>query len=154
MKTNAIRILEANNIKHSTISYNVDEDDLSGETVAKKINALPETLFKTLVTMGDKTGVTIFCIPIISELNLKMGATISGNKYIEMVKVKDIFSLTGYIRGGCSPIGMKKKYATFIEETALIFDEIYVSAGIRGMQVYLSPLDLQKITSAQFVNLI
>lgn len=154
MKTNAIRILEASNIKYSTISYDVDENDLSGETVAKKINALPETLFKTLVTLGDKTGITIFCIPVISELNLKRGAAISGNKYIEMVKVKDIFNLTGYIRGGCSPIGMKKKYPTFIEETALIFDRIYVSAGIRGMQIYLSPLDLQKMTSAEFVNLI
>ena len=154
LKTNAIRILESSNIKYSTVSYDVNENDLSGETVAKKINALPETVFKTLVTLGDKTGVTIFCIPIISELNLKRSAILSENKYIEMVKVKDIFNLTGYIRGGCSPIGMKKKYPTFIEETALIFDRIYVSAGIRGMQIYLSPLDLQKMTSAEFVNLI
>lgn len=153
-KTNAIRILESHNIHFTTHSYEVDEEDLSGETVAKKIGAKEETVFKTLVTTGDKTGINVFCIPVTEELNLKKAAVVSGNKKIEMIKVKDLFQLTGYIRGGCSPIGMKKNFPTFIEETAQLFEKIYVSAGIRGMQVCLSPMDLKNLTEAEFVDLI
>jgi len=153
-KTNAIRILGTNEIPHSVHEYDVDENDLSGETVAKKIGASVESVFKTLVTLGDKTGINIFCIPVTSELNLKKAASASKNKNIEMIKVKDLFNLTGYIRGGCSPIGMKKKYPTYIEETAQLFENIYVSAGVRGKQVRLSPTDLQKITEAVFADLI
>ncbi len=153
-KTNAIRILEANKIVHTIHTYEVDENDLSGETVAKKINADAAAVFKTLVANGDKNGINIFCIPVTEELNLKKAAAVSGNKKIEMVKVKDLIPLTGYIRGGCSPIGMKRQYPAFIEETAQLIDKIYVSAGVRGMQVYLSPLDLQKITNAIFEDLI
>ncbi|MFO7447055.1 MAG: Cys-tRNA(Pro) deacylase [Ignavibacteriaceae bacterium] len=153
-KTNVIRILESAGVPHTTHDYDVDEGDLSGVTVANKIGAGPESVFKTLVASGDKNGINVFCIPVTEELNLKKAASASGNKKIEMIKVKDLFSLTGYIRGGCSPIGMKKKFATYIDETALIFDNIYISAGVRGTQVYLSPEDLMNIIPAGFADLI
>jgi len=153
-KTNAVRILEAHKIEHTTHEYEVTEDDLSGETVAKKIGIDPDTVFKTLVAQGDKTGPNVFCIPVSVELNLKKAATASGNKSIEMVKVKELLPLTGYIRGGCSPIGMKKQFPTFIDETAQLFEKIYISAGMRGMQICLNPEDLVKITGAEFSDLI
>lgn len=153
-KTNAIRIIEANNISHETVTYEVDKNDLSGITVANKIGIDSERVFKTLVANGDKNGINIFCIPVIAELNLKKAASASDNKKIEMIKVKDLFSITGYIRGGCSPIGMKKNFPTYIEETIQLFDKIFVSAGIKGMQISISPHDLQKITNASFTDLI
>jgi len=153
-KTNAIRILETNNIQFAIYSYEVDEDDLSGQNVAKKIGVQEEFVFKTLVSKGDRNGINIFCIPITEELNLKKAASASGNKSVEMVKVKDLFPLTGYIRGGCSPIGMKKQYPTYLEETAQLFDKIYVSAGVRGMQVSISPIDLRKTINAVFADVI
>lgn len=153
-KTNAIRILEANNIKYSTSTYEVNEDKLDAVTVAHQINADPESVFKTLVTRGDKNGINVFCIPGNMELNLKKSASASGNKKIEMIKVKEITEITGYIRGGCSPIGMKKEYPTFIDETAQLFPQIYISAGIRGMQIKLLPEDLCQITKASFTDLI
>jgi Cys-tRNA(Pro)/Cys-tRNA(Cys) deacylase len=153
-KTNAIRILEAKNIPHTTHTYEVDENDLSGTTVANKIDARQETVFKTLVASGDKNGINVFCIPVTEELNLKKAASVSGNKSIEMVKVKDLLNLTGYIRGGCSPIGMKKNYPTYIEETAQLFETIYVSAGMRGMQACLAPEDLKNAVDAVFADLL
>jgi Cys-tRNA(Pro)/Cys-tRNA(Cys) deacylase len=153
-KTNAIRILESNNIRYATKSYAVDEDDFSGITVANKIGADAETVFKTLVASGDKSGIVVFCIPVTAQLNLKKAADASDNKKVEMIKMKDLFTITGYIRGGCSPIGMKKNFPTFIEETVQLFEKIYVSAGIRGMQISLSPKDLQRITNALFADLI
>lgn len=153
-KTNAIRILETNNIQFAIYSYEVDEDDLSGQNVAKKIGVQEEFVFKTLVAKGDRNGINIFCIPITEELNLKKAASVSGNKSVEMVKVKDLFPLTGYIRGGCSPIGMKKQYPTYLEETAQLFDKIYISAGVRGLQVSISPIDLRKTINAVFADLI
>jgi Cys-tRNA(Pro)/Cys-tRNA(Cys) deacylase len=116
-KTNAIRILESKNISFETRSYEVDENDLSGITVANKIGADPETVFKTLVCIGDKTGNVVFCISVVTELNLKKAATVSNNKKVEMIKLSELFPLTGYVRGGCSPIGMKKLFPTFIDET-------------------------------------
>jgi Cys-tRNA(Pro)/Cys-tRNA(Cys) deacylase len=154
LKTNAIRILESEKIFITTHSYEVDEEDLSGETVAQKIGVKAETVFKTLVASGDKNGINVFCIPVTEELNLKKAAAASGNKSIEMIKVKDLLPLTGYIRGGCSPIGMKKQYPTYIEETAQIFDKICVSAGIRGMQVCISPIDLKNVTNSEFADLL
>ena len=151
-KTNVIRILEANKIHHTIHNYDVDED-LSGITVANKIGVEPESVFKTLVTIGDKKYINVFCIPVTAELNLKKAASVCGNKKIEMLKMKDLLLTTGYIRGGCSPIGMKKKFPTYIDETTQLFKKIYVSAGIRGMQVCISPLDLQKITGAVFTDL-
>ncbi|MEO8399804.1 MAG: Cys-tRNA(Pro) deacylase [Ignavibacteriaceae bacterium] len=153
-KTNAIRILESKNINHTTHHYEVNEDDLSGITVANKINADPDAVFKTLVTNGDKTGVTVFCIPVSAELNLKKAASASGNKKIEMIKVKDLFPLTGYVRGGCSPIGMKKNYPTFFEDSAEMFDKIFVSAGVKGIQICLSPLDVVEVVQGKFVDLV
>lgn len=152
-KTNAIRILESYNIPISTYTYEVDENDLSGTTVAQKIGADADSVFKTLVARGDKNGICIFCIPVTLELNLKKAASASGNKKIEMVKMKELFDLTGYVRGGCSPIGMKKQYPTYIDETAQLFDEIYVSAGIRGMQVKVMPENLKRIINGNFKEL-
>ena len=153
-KTNVIRILELNDIEHSIYTYEIDKDDLSGITVARKIGADKTTVFKTLVANGDKNGINIFCAPVAEELNLKKAAAVSKNKKIEMIKVKDLFQITGYMRGGCSPIGMKKHFPTFIEETAQLFEIIYVSAGIRGMQVCLSPDNLIKITGARYADLL
>lgn len=153
-KTNAVRLLEANNIQHSTLAYEVDEDDLSGITVAKKIGVEAEKVFKTLVTRGDKTGINVFCIPVTEELNLKKAAAVCGDKKIEMIKEKEMLPLTGYIKGGCSPIGMKKHYPTFIDETAQLFEEISVSAGVRGMQIMIKPHDLAKIVGNNFADLI
>src|ERR1035438_508730 len=138
-KTNAVRILDTYNISYTLHTYDVDENDLSGSYVATKIGADTDSVFKTLVASGDKNGTIVFCIPVSEELNLKKAASASGNKNIELVKVKDLLNLTGYIRGGCSPIGMKKKFPVFIDETAQLFDEIYVSAGVRGMLIKLSP---------------
>lgn len=153
-KTNAVRILEAGNILHSVHSYEVDESDLSGISVATKIGADPDTVFKTLVAAGDKTKINVFCVPVTAELDLKKAAAASGNKKVEMLKLKDLLPVTGYIRGGCSPIGMKKNYPTYIDETAQVFEKIYVSAGIRGMQVLISPLDLKTATGAVFSDLV
>ncbi len=153
-KTNAVRLLETNDIQHSILAYEVDEDDLSGITVANKIGVEPEKVFKTLVTRGDKTGINVFCIPVTEELNLKKAAVVCGDKKIEMIKEKELLPLTGYIKGGCSPIGMKKHYPTFIDETAQLFEEISISAGIRGMQIMIKPDDLAKIVGNNFVDLI
>ena len=153
-KTNAIRILESHKIIFTTVSYEVDENDLSGETVAVKSGANPETVFKTLVCVGDKTGHIVFCIPVTQELNLKKAATASGNKKVEMIKLKDLLPLTGYIRGGCSPIGMKKLFPTYIDETAQIFENIFVSAGVRGTQIKLNPDDLSEIINGSYADLI
>lgn len=153
-KTNAVRIIETAKINYTAHIYNVDENDLSGITVAKKINAEPETVFKTLVAHGDKTGIIVFCIPVTEELNLKKAAKESGNKKVELIKAKELLPLTGYVRGGCSPIGMKKRYPVFLDETVNLFDKIYVSAGIRGMQVCLAPKDLTELTEANLCDVI
>ncbi|MFA5403468.1 MAG: Cys-tRNA(Pro) deacylase [Ignavibacteria bacterium] len=153
-KTNAVRILENNGIPFELFGYEFSEDEIDAISVAKKINAPSETVFKTLVTRGDKTGIIVFVIPGNAELNLKKAATVSGNKKIEMIKTKDLLPVTGYIRGGCSPIGMTKKYPTYIEETSQLFDNIYVSAGVKGTQMKLSPINLAKITESEFADLI
>jgi Cys-tRNA(Pro)/Cys-tRNA(Cys) deacylase len=152
-KTNAVRILESKSIKFSIFEYDFDEDKLDAVTVALKLNAEIESVFKTLVTFGDKTGYNVFCIPSNFELDLKKAAKASGNKSIEMIKVKDLFEITGYIRGGCSPVGMKKQFPTFIDETALLFPEIYVSAGLRGMQMKINPEDLKNAAGAVFCEI-
>jgi ybaK/ebsC protein len=152
-KTNAIRILEAKKINFSFLEYEYDEDNLNAVGAARKIGAEVESVFKTLVTHGNKTGINVFCIPANFELDLKKAAKASGNKSLEMVKVKELFDLTGYIRGGCSPIGMKKDYPIYIDEIALLFSKIYVSAGMRGVQIKIAPQDLQKATGAAFVGI-
>lgn len=153
-KTNAIRIVESNNIKFETISYEVDEDDLSGGTVAQKIGTDPDTVFKTLVCVGDINSHFVFCIPVTTELNLKKAATASGNKKVDMIPLKELLALTGYIRGGCSPIGMKKLFPTFIDETAQLYENIFVSAGIRGTQMKLRSDDLLKLANGVYADLI
>jgi Cys-tRNA(Pro)/Cys-tRNA(Cys) deacylase len=153
-KTNAVRILDSHNIHYQLFEYEFNEDEIDAVSVANKVNAPHEQVFKTLVATGDKTGTVVFVIPGNEELNLKKAATASGNKKIEMIKVKDLLALTGYIRGGCSPVGMTKKYPTFIEETSVLFEKIYVSSGIRGMQMLVSPADLANITESVFSDLI
>lgn len=153
-KTNAIRILESHKIKFETVSYEVDETDLSGKTVALKVGVDPETVFKTLVCIGDKTGNIVFCIPVTQELNLKKAAIASANKKVEMIKLNDLLPLTGYVRGGCSPIGMKKHFPLYFDETAQLFENIYVSAGVRGTQMKLSPDDLLQIVDGSYADLI
>jgi len=146
--TNAMRILRQAGIDFGTASYEVDESDLSGVHAAAELGADVETVFKTLVAKGEKTGINVFVIPVAEELDLKKAASSCGDKKLEMVHVKDLISLTGYIRGGCSPVGMKKKYPTFIDETALLCDRIYVSAGQRGLQLIIAPEDLIDFTEA------
>lgn len=153
-KTNAIRIVESKNIKFETLSYEVDENDLSGETVAKKVGVDPDIVFKTLVCVGDKNSHFVFCIPVTTELNLKKAATVSGNKKVELLSMKELLPLTGYIRGGCSPIGMKKLFPTFVDETAQLYENIFVSAGIRGTQMKLNPDDLLKLVNGVYRDLI
>ena len=153
VKTNAMRLLDKAKIKYGTIEYEVDENDLSGVTIAKKANLDDKMVFKTLVAKGDKTGYLVFCIPVAKEVDLKKAAKISGNKKIEMVHVKDLLGLTGYIRGGCSPVGMKKKFDTYFDETCKNFEKITVSAGVRGCQLLLNTDDITKFTNANINSL-
>jgi len=143
-KTNAARFLDGLNINYKLCEYEIDESDLSAESVAKKVGLPPEQVFKTLIARGDKTGVLMACIPGNSELDLKTIAAMSGNKKVEMVHVKEIQQLTGYIRGGVSPIGTKKHYPVFLDERAMEFPFISISAGARGSQIFISPGDLMK----------
>ena len=135
VKTNAMRLLEQAGIPYKALEYEVDENNLAGEHVAEQIHMPLEQVFKTLVAKGEKKGIMVFCIPVNSELDLKKAASVLGDKKIEMLHVKDLLATTGYIRGGCSPIGMKKKFPTYMDEIAVLFDEITVSAGIRGCQL-------------------
>ena len=148
-RTNAMRLLDAAGIRYRTAEYDYDESDLSGLHAAEQIDLPAEQVFKTLVTRGDRTGINVFCIPVTDELDLRRAASLSGNKKLELIHVKELLPLTGYIRGGCSPIGMKKKYPTYVDETCILFDEIAVSAGMRGEQIILSPQDLMDYTGAR-----
>ncbi|MBQ4563508.1 MAG: Cys-tRNA(Pro) deacylase [Lachnospiraceae bacterium] len=147
-KTNVMRLLDQAHIPYETITYEYDENNLSGLLAAEKCGLDPDTMFKTLVTRGEKRGIIVFCIPVNEELDLKKCAAAAGDKRIEMTQMKELLGLTGYIRGGCSPIGMKKNYPVYIEETALLFEKIAVSAGARGVQVRLRPEDLISYTNA------
>lgn len=148
-KTNAMRILEQAGIPYEVREYTYDEDHLGGDHVVAQLGEDPDTVFKTLVARGEKKGIMVFCIPVNEELDLKKAAQAAGDKRIEMVHVKELFGLTGYIRGGCSPVGMKKKYPTFIEETALLFDEIFLSGGARGVQIEVNPEQLISFLEAE-----
>jgi Cys-tRNA(Pro)/Cys-tRNA(Cys) deacylase len=153
-KTNAARILDSNGIDYDLVAYEVDENDLSASAVAAKLGQDVDQVFKTLVLRGDKSGIFVCIIPGAEELNLKKAAACSGNKSVAMVAVKEIMELTGYIRGGCSPVGMKKKYPSFIDETCTLFERIFVSAGVRGLQLKIVPDDLIKITESKVADLI
>jgi Cys-tRNA(Pro)/Cys-tRNA(Cys) deacylase len=151
-KTNAVRLLEQAGIPYETYEYEPDENNLSGEHVAAQLGVPPEQVFKTLVAKG-KAEIYVFCIPVKEELNLKKAALITGEKKIEMVPQKDLLGLTGYIRGGCSPVGMKKKYQTFMDETAQLFDAVIVSAGVRGCQMVVEPFVLMEFIQGTFADL-
>jgi Cys-tRNA(Pro)/Cys-tRNA(Cys) deacylase len=152
-KTNAARLLDAAEIKYELAGYEVDETDLSATTLAAKIGQNIEQIFKTLVLRGDKTGVFVAVIPGNTEVDLKKAAKISGNKNCAMVQQKELVGLTGYIRGGCSPLGMKKSYPIYIHETCELFDIIYISAGQRGLQLKINPEDLIKVSAAMVCDL-
>ena len=128
-KTNVMRLLDAAGVHYRTAEYEYDESDLSGRHAAEQLDLPAEQVFKTLVARGDKTGPVVFCIPVLDELDLRRAAAVSGNKKVELIHLKELLPLTGYLRGGCSPIGMKKKFPTYIDETCILFDEIAVSAG-------------------------
>lgn len=154
MKTNAARILDKLGVNYELVVYEVDENDLSAQAVALKLGQDIEQVFKTLVLRGDKSGIFVCVIPGAEELDLKKAASVSGNKSTAMVPMKELLNLTGYVRGGCSPIGMKKDFPTFIDESITLFDVVYVSAGMRGLQFKIAPDDLIKITSASVGDLI
>ena len=151
--TNAMRLLKQANIPFDTSEYEVDESDLSGVHAAQALGVDPDCVFKTLVARGAKGALYVFCIPVAEALDLKKCAAAVGEKRVEMIHVKELPGLTGYIRGGCSPIGMKKKYPTCIDEIATLFDRIYVSAGLRGQQLIVDPEDLRRYTDATFADL-
>jgi Cys-tRNA(Pro)/Cys-tRNA(Cys) deacylase len=147
-KTNAVRILDAASVRYELREYAVDEEHLAAPQVAEAIGMPPEQVFKTLVARGDRTGVVMAVIPANAELDLKALAAASGNKKIELVPVKEVLGLTGYVRGGVSPVGAKKAYPVYLDETAILWDVISVSAGVRGCQMVLSADDLVRVTGA------
>ncbi len=138
-KTNAARLLDAAGIPYTLVPYEVDEDHLEASHVAEQLGEDLDRVFKTLVLRGDRTGLFVCVVPGSMEVDLRVAARISGNKNCAMIHVKELLPLTGYIRGGCSPIGMKKPLPTYIHESALLWDTIYVSAGVRGLQICLEP---------------
>lgn len=152
-KTNVMRILDKQKIFYTTKAYEYSEDDLSGVHAAAELGMDPAQVFKTLVGQGNKTGPVVFCIPSHKELDLKKAASCSGNKSVQLLHVKDLLGLTGYIRGGCSPIGMKKQFPTYIDESALQYEAISLSAGMRGQQVLVAPQDVAQFIHAEFHQL-
>ena len=153
-KTNAMRILDRNKVKYEVLTYTVDENDLSGEHAAAELGFDPDVVFKTLVLKGDRTGYIVACIPVAETLDLKALARASENKSVEMIHVKDLFGLTGYIRGGCSPIGMKKQFPTYIHSSAADLEKFVFSAGQRGMQIVATPEDIKNVIHAELCEII
>ncbi len=153
-KTNAMRILDTAGIAYKPLEYIPDENDLSGTHVADQIGLPREQVFKTLVARGNKSGPVVFVIPCEAELDLKKCASVSGNKSVELIPVKELLSVTGYIRGGCSPIGMKKKFPTYFDESIMLSDKITVSAGIRGCQLLIKCEEILYITEADIADII
>ena len=153
-KTNAIRILQQAKIPFEEAFYEFDENDVNGMHAANAIGFPPEQVFKTLVVRGAKTCIHVFCIPVCCELDLRKAAVAAGDKNVALVPVKELLTLTGYIRGGCSPVGMKKRYPTHIEETCMLFEKIAVSAGERGHQMILNPEALANLVGADLCSVI
>ena len=153
-KTNAMRLLDAAKIKYEVCEYEVDENNLAGTHVAEQIGLPLEMVFKTIVTKGDKTGYMVFCIPCDKEINLKKAAAVTGNKKIEPLHVKDLLGLTGYIRGGCSPVGMKKKFPTYFDASVNDREMITISAGVRGAQLKLNAKELIAYTEAEAYDVV
>lgn len=154
VKTNAMRILDRAKIAYDTKEYEVDESDLSGSHAADMMGVDHGSVFKTLVLKGEKKGYLVCCIPVDAELDLKKVAREAGDKKVEMIPMKDLLSVTGYIRGGCSPIGMKKQFPTFVEESGILYDQIAISAGLRGQQIIISPQSLVTFLKGKFASLI
>lgn len=152
-KTNAARLLDKAKIKYELLPYEVDEDNLAATHVAEQLNENIAQVFKTLVLRGDRSGIFVCVIPGDCEVDLKAAAKLSGNKSAEMIHMKELLPTTGYIRGGCSPIGMKKPFPTFIHTTCMNFSFIYISAGVRGLQIKIAPADLVAFTSATVAEL-
>lgn len=153
-KTNAARLLDKAKITYVLVPYEVDETNLAATHVAEQLGEDITRVFKTLVLRGDKNGSFVCVIPGDAEVDLKLAAKASGNKSAEMIHMKELLPTTGYIRGGCSPIGMKKSFPTFIHSSCMDFETIYVSAGIRGLQIRIAPADLVRYTGATVTNLI
>ena len=152
-KTNAMRMLDSEGISYTVHAYDVSDGQLDGVTVARKCGQDPEQVFKTLVTQGDDREHYVFVIPVAEKLDLKACARAVGVKSVEMIPQKTLLPLTGYVRGGCSPVGMKKPFPTYIDETAVLFDRIYFSAGKRGVQIILNPEVLSEFIGAPFADL-
>ena len=152
-KTNAARLLDKAKVAYELVPYEVDESDLSAQHLAAQLGLDAAQVFKTLVLSGDKSGHFVCVVPGDSELDLKKAARASGNKNCALLPMKELFPLTGYVRGGCSPLGMKKHFPTYIDETAQLFDAVYVSAGQRGLQIKLAPEDLAAAAGAEFREL-
>lgn len=153
-KTNAVRLLDKARIEYKLIPYEVDESDLSAVHVAEQLNEQVEQVFKTLVLKGDKTGYFVCIIPGAEELNLKTAAKVSENKKCDMIPMKSLLEITGYIRGACSPIGMKKAFPTYIDKSCEKYEYIYISAGKRGLQIQIKPQDLLQIVNIKTENLV
>ena len=152
-KTNAARLLDKAGLKYNLIPYEFDENDLAAQHVADSLGQDIAKVFKTLVLHGDRTGYIVAVIPGNMEVDLKALAKVSGNKKVEMIAMKDLLQVTGYIRGGCSPVGMKKRFPTYFHTTALDQDVIYVSAGVRGLQVEIAPHDLINFVQAMIADI-
>lgn len=152
-KTNAMRFLDTYKIPYEVLEYDYEDMRGTGLHMAEELHLDPRTVFKTLVGNGDKTGPVVFCIPVAEELDLKQAARVSMNKSVTLIHVKDLLGITGYMRGGCSPIGMKKKFPTFFDETMELFPQVSISAGMRGMQVRVEPQSLKTVIEAELAPL-
>ena len=153
-KTNAMRILEGMGIAFQVAVYPVGEEHQDAASVAAELGVGADVLFKTLVAHDERGGPLVFCIPGAAELDFKKAARAAGAKKVDLISLKDLTPLTGYVRGGCSPVGMKKKFPTWIDEFALTFERIYVNAGARGMQVFIAPVDLARACAGGFADVV
>ena len=152
-KTNAARMLDRAKISYELIPYTVDEDNLAAPHVAEELGEAIATVFKTLVLRGDRTGLFVCVVPGDHEVDLKAAARVSSNKKVDLIAMKELLPTTGYIRGGCSPIGMKRPLPTFIHATCMEHNKIYISAGVRGLQIAISPADLIAYTGAEVAEI-
>ncbi len=152
-KTNAMRMLDSAGVAYDWKEYGYDENDLSGMHVAEAVGMPAGQVFKTLVVRGERRGILVCCVPVDREVDLKALAQAAGDKRCDMLPLRDLLATTGYFRGGCSPVGMKKRFPTYIDETAVLYDRIAVSAGVRGCQMLVGPDDLARITEAEFAAL-
>lgn len=153
-KTNAARLLDRAKIAYKLVPYQVDENDLAATHVAEQLGEDIATVFKTLILVGDRTGHLVCVVPGNHEVDLKAAARISGNKWVEMIAMKELLPTTGYIRGGCSPIGLKKPLPTFIDDSCTLHERIYISAGVRGLQIAIAPNDLVRFVGATVATLV